>query len=481
MIEHLDSGQLKQFAPHVLGRLKPKVWIVTTPNRDSMPHPTRHRHPDHWTRAEFHTWAQDAARRFDYGVEFCGVCRRQGGCDIEGLERLVDEADGAFLAAALERCPDAARSLPPPHVRKLPEDPVYREPAGADASKDAFHRTLGDCSQTAVFVQMAVFVLRPDAEQAVADAVAKEAAFGRPEHRDPDPDYGRDYDEIADGIKLVTGIHIPRLSEPFPPSLHMVLHRLLNDHLITVIPWLILDEWTKSDAEYFADLRAASAVDKPPPIGGAMWLGKPVPDFAYRVQKLTGRKLSGIHSIQMDVDMNVLFHRVGGPSLKRVCHGDPANFWDVLCGIKAEGRSKCLTDDPPLFTAYWSIIAPKTIIDATDAKGAVKMTVDVHTAPCGATLATAKLPVQPRPVDDRPLTRPEVQSSFDAIIQWAVPPLDNCSGWPATSLPDHPIDVLLLSLGGSRSPRCPVRIRISGPKREQPASHKTGGVSEETE
>ena len=102
------------------------------------------------------------------------------------------------------------------------------------------------------------------------------------------------------------------------------------------------------------------------------------------------------------------------------------------------------------------------------------MTVDVHTAPCGATLATAKLPVQPRLVDDRPLARPDVRSSFDAIIQWAVPPPDN---WPATSLPDYPTNVLLLSLGESRSPRCPVRIRISGPKRERPA---TGGVSEET-
>ena len=330
MIEHLGSGQLEQFAPHVLGRLKPKVWIVTTPKRDSMPYPARH--PAHRTRAEFRTWAQDAAGRSDYHVEFCSVGRRQGGCDIEGLEGLVDETD----------------------ARKLLEDPVYRNSAGADTSKDAFHRTLGDFSQTAVFVQMAVFVLRRDAEQAVADAVAKEDAFGRPEHREPGPD--RDYDEIADGIKLVAAIHIPRLSEPFPPSLHMVLHKLLNDHLITAIPELILDEWAKSDVEYFADLRAASGVHKPPPIGGVMWLDKPVPDFAYRVQKLTGRKLSGIHAIQTDVDMSVLFHRVGGPSLKRVCHGDPANFWNVLCGIKAEGRSKSLTGDPPPFTADWSII-----------------------------------------------------------------------------------------------------------------------------
>jgi small RNA 2'-O-methyltransferase len=75
-IEHLDAERLGAFEGSVLGRLRPRTVIVTTPNAEfnallGVP-PHRFRHPDHrfeWDRARFRRWAGGVADRQGYVVE----------------------------------------------------------------------------------------------------------------------------------------------------------------------------------------------------------------------------------------------------------------------------------------------------------------------------------------------------------------------------------------------------------------------------
>jgi hypothetical protein len=74
-IEHLDTPVLARFAPSVLGGLRPRTLIVTTPNADFnaahfpwLATERRWRHPDHrfeWTRAQFASWCVPV---FHHGV-----------------------------------------------------------------------------------------------------------------------------------------------------------------------------------------------------------------------------------------------------------------------------------------------------------------------------------------------------------------------------------------------------------------------------
>ncbi|GAQ79576.1 double-stranded RNA binding protein-related methyltransferase [Klebsormidium nitens] len=94
VVEHLDPEPLAGFGPAVLGRLRPKVLLVSTPNVEYNPvlqaaatgtrrsdanegdEPCRLRNEDHrfeWTRAEFRTWAVALAAEYGYSVEYSGV------------------------------------------------------------------------------------------------------------------------------------------------------------------------------------------------------------------------------------------------------------------------------------------------------------------------------------------------------------------------------------------------------------------------
>jgi 3' terminal RNA ribose 2'-O-methyltransferase Hen1 len=81
VIEHLDRGRLSAFERVIFGSAKPKMVVVTTPNREynlkfeGLPAGT-FRHRDHrfeWTRREFEDWAGEIAGRFDYAVRFLPV------------------------------------------------------------------------------------------------------------------------------------------------------------------------------------------------------------------------------------------------------------------------------------------------------------------------------------------------------------------------------------------------------------------------
>ncbi|RKP34299.1 hypothetical protein BJ085DRAFT_11524, partial [Dimargaris cristalligena] len=85
VIEHLLPDILAQVCPMVLGRYRPRRFIVTTPNAEyNVYYPdlqygtpgARFRHWDHkfeWTRAEFQDWCADAAKQYRYTVEYYGV------------------------------------------------------------------------------------------------------------------------------------------------------------------------------------------------------------------------------------------------------------------------------------------------------------------------------------------------------------------------------------------------------------------------
>lgn len=78
VIEHLDEARLSAFERVLFEVAKPRVIIVTTPNREyntkfpSLP-AGQFRHPDHrfeWTRQEFQDWARRQCERFGYEAVF---------------------------------------------------------------------------------------------------------------------------------------------------------------------------------------------------------------------------------------------------------------------------------------------------------------------------------------------------------------------------------------------------------------------------
>lgn len=81
VIEHLDEFRLAAFERTVFEFARPKLVVITTPNREynvmweSLP-AGKMRHSDHrfeWTRVEFQTWANFIAEQFGYTVEISGI------------------------------------------------------------------------------------------------------------------------------------------------------------------------------------------------------------------------------------------------------------------------------------------------------------------------------------------------------------------------------------------------------------------------
>ena len=76
VIEHLEPHRLDALTENVFGFAQPGTIILTTPNAEynaTFTEPQAMRHSDHrfeWTRAEFQTWANTAAQKYSYQVEY---------------------------------------------------------------------------------------------------------------------------------------------------------------------------------------------------------------------------------------------------------------------------------------------------------------------------------------------------------------------------------------------------------------------------
>jgi 3' terminal RNA ribose 2'-O-methyltransferase Hen1 len=81
VIEHLDIPRLAAFERVLFEHAKPPAVVMTTPNQEyNAKYQSLHdgdlRHIDHrfeWTRAEFHKWAAETAKKFGYAVQFSEI------------------------------------------------------------------------------------------------------------------------------------------------------------------------------------------------------------------------------------------------------------------------------------------------------------------------------------------------------------------------------------------------------------------------
>lgn len=170
----------------LLGKMRPKVCIITTPNRDfnkvfdiALPQnpgrrffrpniPYAMRHHDHrfeWTRAEFRAWAKEAADKFGYRVVFTGV----GGFDCGAV------CDDARVRDFVMHCTDEFTGDPEDNYdavltgsnSKLGDglSDLFGEPLLGSSYLSRAREVLGHCSQIAIFMlQQPELVSALDAE-----------------------------------------------------------------------------------------------------------------------------------------------------------------------------------------------------------------------------------------------------------------------------------------------------------------------------
>lgn len=79
-IEHIEPGRLSRVEQALFGQVKPKLVLVTTPNKEyNVLHGMaagQKRHTGHrfeWTRAQFQSWASGVATRHAYQVTFTNI------------------------------------------------------------------------------------------------------------------------------------------------------------------------------------------------------------------------------------------------------------------------------------------------------------------------------------------------------------------------------------------------------------------------
>ena len=107
VIEHLDPSRLPSLERAVFGDARPRVVLVTTPNREyNALYPTLEpgafRHADHrfeWTRAECRAWAERVAAKWRYAVEISPVGPEDGGAGAPSQMAVFDRGSGEGRAA----------------------------------------------------------------------------------------------------------------------------------------------------------------------------------------------------------------------------------------------------------------------------------------------------------------------------------------------------------------------------------------------
>ncbi|KAF9151625.1 Small RNA 2'-O-methyltransferase [Mortierella sp. AD010] len=136
VVEHLDPEVLEKFWGVVLGTLKPKLVIVSTPNAEfniyfpqlkyGTPE-TIFRNDDHrfeWTRQEFEDWCRPAAEEYGYTVSFTGVGTLAhtdpavGFCSQFAIFKMNENSSSSSTSLAASECHS--------HVAKI-QYPIYSE------------------------------------------------------------------------------------------------------------------------------------------------------------------------------------------------------------------------------------------------------------------------------------------------------------------------------------------------------------------
>ncbi|KAA8896082.1 hypothetical protein FN846DRAFT_994504 [Sphaerosporella brunnea] len=386
VIEHLDPHPLSQFAPILLGRMKPKVLVVTTPNRDFNSLfdylenlnpdgvkketfrrdgiPYRMRHHDHrfeWTRQEFRCWALAAAETYGYDVGFSGM----GGFGNCGI--VIDGGENAYeiLGEAARTC-ETADSLPSGNstweeLKEIVRPPYADDSEGANALRKAF----GDCSQ------FAVFVIKPEMEQTQKPFASEERVQGHT-------------------LRLVHQHYYPYdESEVFPPSLEMVMSMLMeHGRLMHLLPDLIRDEWAKDDKQVLREY--------------LYWLehGYPRDDFSSfdrwsRDNEISqqerqnlfakmGGRLWEVKCVELVLDAEWLWGE--SYKLRRACHFKYDLFLDIISQVKAAGET------------------PQIIVDTTIDDDGHKLKIDVRKAE-NCSIVTASFPAS-KPLVANPWAKP---------------------------------------------------------------------------
>lgn len=179
VVEHMDPEPLFKLGESVLGKLVPKIWLVSTPNIEYNPiirglewdpetnslkkgsqqvsselaeskkkildaEPPNLRNHDHrfeWTRAEFREWASHLAAQYNYQVRFAGV-----GGDGEDDENSPGYATqiAVFTHNAVlfpESCQSAGLSGDDDSTNRVPKNQLENREAAVSLSKELWQWT----------------------------------------------------------------------------------------------------------------------------------------------------------------------------------------------------------------------------------------------------------------------------------------------------------------------------------------------------
>jgi hypothetical protein len=321
--------------------MKPKVCVVTTPNRDFNvlfdyleslnPNgekkktyrrdgvPYRMRHHDHrfeWTRQEFRTWALAAAKEYGYDVQFTGVGGAGRGMSIEG----GNNVDDILKAAASTYKPLGPLSSGASAWDRLKG--IVCEVDDDEEGTSDIRKAFGDCSQ------MAIFVIKPEMDGKQELNALSQSIQG-------------------DGLKLIHYHEYPHAKdEEFPPPLRMVLSLLMKPgRLMHLLPSLIREEWAKSDKEVLKDyLHWREYGDAFWPSDGA-WDQKRWGDLddkrerEHLFARLAGRPWE-IKCVEVVVNAERLWEE--SYQLQRACHFKYDLFLKTISQIKATEESGLL-------------------------------------------------------------------------------------------------------------------------------------------
>ncbi|KAF9924568.1 Small RNA 2'-O-methyltransferase [Linnemannia zychae] len=141
VVEHLDPPVLEKFWSVVLGVLKPRIVIVSTPNAEfniyfpQLNYGTPRsvfRNDDHrfeWTRQEFQDWCDAAAEEYGYGVTYTGVGALPGYNPEVGLctqFAILHIHNPPKQPSPTRPTSSDSNSLPYKHFSRI-EYPIYKE------------------------------------------------------------------------------------------------------------------------------------------------------------------------------------------------------------------------------------------------------------------------------------------------------------------------------------------------------------------